>query len=82
MDFEKAHRENGAAWDITAAIYERDEQKDIEFLRARGNSLLPPEQAVVGNALKVEYFTEQFPVTVAAVGLTALFDPENARMKG
>ena len=47
MDFEKAHRENGAAWDITAAIYERDEQKDIEFLRAGGNSLLPPEQAVL-----------------------------------
>jgi glycine cleavage system aminomethyltransferase T len=43
---------------------------------------LPPEQAVVGNSLKVEYFTEQFPVTVAAVGPTALFDPENARMKG
>jgi glycine cleavage system aminomethyltransferase T len=43
---------------------------------------LPPEQAQVGNSLKVEYFTEQFPVTVAAVGPTALFDPENARMKG
>lgn len=43
---------------------------------------LPSEQAVVGNSLKVEYFTEQFPVTVAAVGPTALFDPENARMKG
>jgi glycine cleavage system aminomethyltransferase T len=43
---------------------------------------LPPEQAVVGKSFKVEYFTEQFPVTVAAVGPTALFDPENARMKG
>jgi glycine cleavage system aminomethyltransferase T len=43
---------------------------------------LPPDQATVGNRLKVEYFTEQFPVTVAAVGPTPLFDPENTRMKG
>ena len=47
MDLEKFHRENGAAWDITAAIYERDEQQDIEFLRAGGNALLPPEQAAL-----------------------------------
>lgn len=44
---ENYHRENGAAWDITAAIYERDEQRDIEFLRAGGSSLMPPEQAVL-----------------------------------
>lgn len=43
---------------------------------------LPPAQATVGNRLKVEYFTERFPVTVAAVGPTPLFDPENKRMKG
>jgi SAM-dependent methyltransferase len=47
MDLEKNHCENGAAWDITAAIYERDEQRDIEFLRAGGNSLMPPEQAAL-----------------------------------
>jgi len=47
MDIEKDHRENGAAWDVTAAIYERDEARDIAFLRAGGNSLLPPEQAVL-----------------------------------
>jgi SAM-dependent methyltransferase len=44
LDF---HRDNGAAWDVTAAIYERDEQRDIEFLRSGDNSLLPPEQAVL-----------------------------------
>jgi glycine cleavage system aminomethyltransferase T len=43
---------------------------------------LPPEHAKVGNRLKVEYFAEQYPVTVEAVGLTPLFDPENQRMKG
>ena len=49
MDLENYHRENGAAWDITAAIYERDEQRDINFLRAGGSSLLPPEQAALGD---------------------------------
>ena len=43
---------------------------------------LPPDQATVGNRLIVEYFADQFPVTVAAVGPTPLFDPENKRMKG
>jgi glycine cleavage system aminomethyltransferase T len=43
---------------------------------------LPPEHAKVGNRLKVEYFAEPYPVTVEAVGLTPLFDPENQRMKG
>ena len=43
---------------------------------------LPPEHAKVGNRLKVEYFAEHYPVTVEAVGLTPLFDPENQRMKG
>lgn len=48
MDIDQYHRENGAAWDITAAIYERDELRDLEMLRAGGSSLLPPEQ----NALR------------------------------
>ncbi len=43
---------------------------------------LPPEYAKVGNKLKVDYFAEQFPVTVEAVGPTPLFDPDNNRMKG
>ena len=45
-------------------------------------SYLPPEQARVGARLVVEYFAEQYPVTVAVVGSTPLFDPENTRMKG
>jgi glycine cleavage system aminomethyltransferase T len=44
-------------------------------------SYLPPAQAVVGTKLLVEYFGERYPVTVAVVGSTPLFDPENARVK-
>ena len=43
---------------------------------------LPVEEAVVGNRLAVEYIGELYPVTVAAVGATAVFDPENLRMRG
>jgi len=43
---------------------------------------LPPEHGAVGNRLLVEYFAESYPVTVAAVGSTPLFDPENQKMKG
>ena len=43
---------------------------------------LPPEQAQVGANLAVEYFAERYPVTVAVVGSTPLFDPENRRVKG
>jgi heterotetrameric sarcosine oxidase gamma subunit len=43
---------------------------------------LPPEHAVEGsNALAVEYMNERYPVTVAVAGATALFDPENARIR-
>jgi glycine cleavage system aminomethyltransferase T len=42
---------------------------------------LPPEQAVVGTKLAVEYFAERYPVTVAVAGATPLFDPENARIR-
>jgi glycine cleavage system aminomethyltransferase T len=42
---------------------------------------LPPDHAHVGAPLLVEYFGEHYPVTVAVVGATPLFDPENARMK-
>ena len=37
------HRETGVAWNVTAAIYERDEEADITLLRSGGNSLLSPE---------------------------------------
>ncbi|HET7704255.1 MAG TPA: FAD-dependent oxidoreductase [Candidatus Limnocylindrales bacterium] len=42
---------------------------------------LPPEQAVEGNHLFVEYFAERYPVTVAVVGSRPLFDPENLRVR-
>jgi glycine cleavage system aminomethyltransferase T/glycine/D-amino acid oxidase-like deaminating enzyme len=42
---------------------------------------LPPEQAQEGTNLLVEYLGEQYPVTVAVVGSTPLFDPDNERMK-
>ena len=42
---------------------------------------LPPEQAVEGNKLLVQYFCEQYPVTVAVVGARPLFDPENTRIR-
>jgi glycine cleavage system aminomethyltransferase T/glycine/D-amino acid oxidase-like deaminating enzyme len=43
---------------------------------------LPPEYAKEGTRLKVEYFAEHYPVTVAVAGSTPLFDPTNERMKG
>ena len=45
-------------------------------------SYLPPEAATVGAKLQVEYFGERYPVSVAVVGSTPLFDPDDARMKG
>ena len=44
-------------------------------------SYLPPEQAVVGTKLAVEYFGERYPVTVAVAGSTPLFDPTNERIR-
>mgnify|MGYP001792110017 CR=1 FL=1 len=43
---------------------------------------LPPERAIVGAQLAVEYLGERYPVTVAVVGATPLFDPENLRVRG
>ena len=43
---------------------------------------LPPEHAVAGAELAVDYLGERYPVSVAVVGSTPLFDPENARIKG
>ncbi len=42
---------------------------------------LPPEHAVEGKQLAVEYMNERYPVTVAVAGSRPLFDPENERMK-
>jgi glycine cleavage system aminomethyltransferase T/glycine/D-amino acid oxidase-like deaminating enzyme len=42
---------------------------------------LPPERANVGEALAVHYMGDDFPVTVAVVGSTPLFDPDNARIR-
>ncbi|MGZ4265412.1 MAG: glycine cleavage T C-terminal barrel domain-containing protein, partial [Solirubrobacteraceae bacterium] len=44
-------------------------------------SYLPPEQAVVGAQLAVEYMGERYPVTVATADSTPLFDPENTRVR-
>ena len=43
---------------------------------------LPPEQAVAGTKLLVEYFGDRYPVTVAVAGSTPLFDPDNERIRG
>ncbi len=43
---------------------------------------LPPEHAVEGSTeLAVEVMTERLPVTVAVVGSTPVFDPENLRIR-
>jgi glycine cleavage system aminomethyltransferase T len=42
---------------------------------------LPPERAVAGERLAVEYMGERYPVTVGVVGSTPIFDPENARIR-
>jgi len=42
---------------------------------------LPPVYASAGTQLKVEYFGEHYPVTVAVAGSTPLFDPADERMK-
>jgi glycine cleavage system aminomethyltransferase T/glycine/D-amino acid oxidase-like deaminating enzyme len=42
---------------------------------------LPPEHAVAGAGVAVEYMGERYPVTVAVAGPTPVFDPENIRVK-
>jgi glycine cleavage system aminomethyltransferase T len=42
---------------------------------------LPPEHAVEGKSLLVQYMGERYPVTVAVAGSRPLFDPENARVR-
>jgi glycine cleavage system aminomethyltransferase T len=44
-------------------------------------SYLPPEYAVVGQEVAVEYMGERYPVTVARNDATPLFDPDNSRVR-
>jgi glycine cleavage system aminomethyltransferase T/glycine/D-amino acid oxidase-like deaminating enzyme len=44
-------------------------------------SYLPPEHATVGAELAVQYMGERYPVTVASNDATAIFDPENVRVR-
>ena len=44
-------------------------------------SYLPPALAVEGTDLCVYYMDELYPVKVAVVGSTPIFDPTDARMK-
>jgi glycine cleavage system aminomethyltransferase T/glycine/D-amino acid oxidase-like deaminating enzyme len=44
-------------------------------------SYLPPEHAVAGEQLAVEYMNERYPVTVERADSTPLFDPDNERVK-
>lgn len=41
----EVHQETGAAWDETAANYEREEADSITFLRDGGSNLLAPSAA-------------------------------------
>jgi SAM-dependent methyltransferase len=41
--YRKYHQQTGIAWNVTAAIYERDEAEDLALLRSGGDRLLPPE---------------------------------------
>ena len=42
---------------------------------------LPPEHAVEGSKLCVEYMDERYPVTVDVAGGRAIFDPDNTRIR-
>jgi glycine cleavage system aminomethyltransferase T len=42
---------------------------------------LPPEHAVEGAKLLVQYMGERYPVTVEVAGSRPLFDPENTRIR-
>lgn len=42
---------------------------------------LPHDKAVEGEKFLIEYFGEQYPVTVAGVGYKPLYDPENLKPK-
>ena len=72
------------------ALRDRNGRRSFVTTAASGPSVgkhllmayIPVEEAVVGNRLAVEYIGELYPVTVAAAGPAAVFDPDNLRMKG
>lgn len=42
---------------------------------------LPHDYCQEGRELEIEYFNQKFPVKVEGIGMKALYDPTNARMK-
>ncbi|MBM6590689.1 FAD-dependent oxidoreductase [Brevibacterium sp. RIT 803] len=44
-------------------------------------AFLPPAEAVLGNQLTVVYMEEAYPVTVASIDATPLFDPSNENIR-
>ncbi|GAA1554668.1 FAD-dependent oxidoreductase [Brevibacterium picturae] len=44
-------------------------------------AFLPPAEAVLGNQLTVVYMEEAYPVTVASIDATPLFDPSNESIR-
>ncbi len=42
---------------------------------------LPPDQSTIGNQLAVSYMEELYPVTIASVDATSVFDPDNERIR-
>ncbi|RED52077.1 GcvT family protein [Aestuariispira insulae] len=42
---------------------------------------LPHDYCEEGRTLEIEYFNQKFPIIVEGVGMKALYDPTNARMK-
>ncbi len=72
-----------------AAVTDRRDRRSYVTSAGAGPSVgkhilmgyLPPEQAVAGTPLAVEYMGERYPVTVAVAGPTPLFDPENVRIR-
>ncbi|MBA3946350.1 MAG: class I SAM-dependent methyltransferase [Herpetosiphonaceae bacterium] len=49
MSIPKEHSDTAAAWEVTAAIYEREEAEDIVLLKQGNNRLLAPERERLGN---------------------------------
>jgi glycine cleavage system aminomethyltransferase T len=58
---------------VTSAAYGPSLGKNIAL------GYLPREYCKVGQELLMEYFHEQYPLKVEAVGYRALYDPENAK---
>lgn len=49
MNHQQRHQDNAAVWSVTAEIYERDEERDINLLRSGGSSLMEPEKRLLGD---------------------------------